>query len=199
MANRLVTPPTKTPCAAPWLSGASLWVSPVDKSCTAPSLHRRIRIRDKQSVWCFSGLEDFFFTILDFSFLDMNFSAGNNCGELLLVCDHSLFLLKAESGGLIQQKRLERGDASCACAYPIVTGEKDSSVWHNIVMATQDKMIQVYSAFNLSMKILLFPNQSLNIVKIFYLIFFVSQYGQQRLTACLFSSLLPISAGRKVS
>eukprot|EP01035_Chromulina_nebulosa_P028739 gene28739-37984_t len=69
-------------------------------------------------------------------------------GELLMICDQSLFLLKAESGGLIQQKRLERSDASCACAYPLsIDGSVERT--HNIILATQDKMIQIYSAFNL--------------------------------------------------
>eukprot|EP01038_Epipyxis_sp_PR26KG_P016237 gene16237-22098_t len=68
-------------------------------------------------------------------------------GELLMVCDKSLFLLKSESGGIIQQKRLERSDASCACSFPVsISG---NSKTNNILLATQDKTLQVYSGFNL--------------------------------------------------
>eukprot|EP01034_Spumella_vulgaris_P030819 gene30819-38095_t len=82
-------------------------------------------------------------------------SSGGNAGdrdsrgpppsELLVVCDKSLFLLKSETGGLIQQKRLERADASCVCAYP--TGSNAAPM--NFILAGMDATIQIYSAFNL--------------------------------------------------
>lgn len=67
--------------------------------------------------------------------------------ELIFVCDKSLFLIKAESGGVIQQKRLERSDASCICPYPVATNSGAKST--NFLLASQDSTIQVYSAFNL--------------------------------------------------
>ena len=67
-------------------------------------------------------------------------------GELLMVCDKSLFLLKGENGGLIQQRRLERSDASCVCSFP---SQQEGGLTHNFLLATQDHMIQIYSGFNL--------------------------------------------------
>ena len=61
-------------------------------------------------------------------------------GEILLLCDHSLFLVK-DSGGILQQRRLEV-DPSCICAY---TSPQSS----NFLLANQDCTIQVYSNFNL--------------------------------------------------
>ncbi len=65
--------------------------------------------------------------------------------ELLMVCDKSLFLVKGETGGLIQQKRLERSDASCVCAYP-VSGAGGPL---NFLLAGMDGTLQVFSGFNL--------------------------------------------------
>ena len=65
---------------------------------------------------------------------------GTRGGEILLLCDHSLFLVK-DSGGILQQRRLEV-DPSCICAY---TSPQSS----NFLLANQDCTIQVYSNFNL--------------------------------------------------
>lgn len=67
--------------------------------------------------------------------------------ELLMVCEKSLFLLKGESGGIIQQRKLERSDAACACMVPC-TGP-NGGAGNNFIVALQDSTMQVYSSFNL--------------------------------------------------
>jgi hypothetical protein len=75
---------------------------------------------------------------------------GGLQSELLVLCDKSLFLLKAETGGLIQQKRLERADASCMCAIPASLGGAGAGGNSgNFMLAGQDATVQVYSGFNL--------------------------------------------------
>lgn len=74
--------------------------------------------------------------------------------ELLVLCDKSLFLLKAETGGLIQQKRLERADASCMCAIPAsLGGASAGGNSGNFMVAGQDATVQVYSGFNLGKRV----------------------------------------------
>lgn len=70
--------------------------------------------------------------------------------ELLVLCDKSLFLLKGETGGVIQQRRLERADASCMCAVPASLGGREGGGSSgNFLLAGQDATVQVYSGFNL--------------------------------------------------
>jgi hypothetical protein len=76
--------------------------------------------------------------------------SGQPQSELLVLCDKSVFLLKAETGGLIQQKRLERADASCMCAIPAsLGGTSGGGSSGNFMLAGQDATVQVYSGFNL--------------------------------------------------
>ena len=70
-------------------------------------------------------------------------AGGNSAAEeLLLVCDKSLFLVK-ESGGVLQQRRLDR-TPTCACKYRSAASRID-----NFLLASCDSTIQVYSRFNL--------------------------------------------------
>lgn len=70
--------------------------------------------------------------------------------ELLVLCDKALFLLKAETGALIQQRRLERADASCICAVPAsLGGLQGGGSSGNFLLAGQDATVQVYAGFNL--------------------------------------------------
>jgi len=69
-------------------------------------------------------------------------SRGPRPSELLLLCDKSLFLLKGDTGALMQQRRLD--DASCMCAVPSAGGGSS-----NFILAGQDATLQVYSGFNL--------------------------------------------------
>jgi Bardet-Biedl syndrome 9 protein len=71
--------------------------------------------------------------------------------ELLFVCDKSLFLLRADTGGVIQQRRLDRSDASCVCIVPYVAElpNSNTSVSHNFLLAYQDMTVHVYSGFQL--------------------------------------------------
>lgn len=78
--------------------------------------------------------------ILVGNFISSTGSAGN---ELLFICDKSIFLVKAETGGIIQQRRFDRADAACACLIPI-GGET-----FNCLIAGNDKTVQVYSGFHL--------------------------------------------------
>ena len=82
---------------------------------------------------------------------------SRNSGEVLVLCDKSLFLLK-DSGGIIQQKRLEKepccfakyavgGSASTAGASS--SQSNDGSQGHNFILACRDGTLQVYSEFNL--------------------------------------------------
>ena len=82
-------------------------------------------------------------SIAEGSFSGAKFNNGQlSSGELLLLCEKSLFLVK-ESGGVLQQRRLER-TPSCMCSYPC--GENDTD---NFLLAHHDGTIQVYSKFNL--------------------------------------------------
>ncbi len=62
--------------------------------------------------------------------------------ELLLVCEKSIFLVK-ESGGVLQQRRIER-KPSCVCSYA-----SGKSCLNNFLLASHDGTVQVYSKFNL--------------------------------------------------
>eukprot|EP01032_Pedospumella_encystans_P011289 gene11289-13134_t len=76
--------------------------------------------------------------------------SGSVQSELLVLCDKSLFLLKGETGGVIQQRRLERADASCMCIVPASVGGRESGGSSgNFLLAGQDATVQVYSGFNL--------------------------------------------------
>lgn len=77
--------------------------------------------------------------------------------ELLVLCDKSLFLLKGETGGVIQQRRLERADASCMCVIPAsLGGSAGGGSSGNFLLAGQDATVQVYSGFNLGKQCLFF-------------------------------------------
>lgn len=65
--------------------------------------------------------------------------------EVLMICDKSLFLVKADTGGVIQQKRLDRSDSSCACLVPI-----EGSSSYNFLLAGLDGTVQVFVGFNLA-------------------------------------------------
>jgi Bardet-Biedl syndrome 9 protein len=67
---------------------------------------------------------------------------GSGGAELLLVCEHSIFLVK-ESGGVLQQRRVDR-PPSCTCSYQ--SGQRDLD---NFIIASRDGTIQVYNRFNL--------------------------------------------------
>lgn len=71
--------------------------------------------------------------------------------ELLILCEKSLFLVKAETGGIIQQRRIDRSDPSCACLVPFVAElpNGQTTTAHNFLMADQDGTIQVYQGFHL--------------------------------------------------
>lgn len=99
---------------------------------------------------------------------DRNRQQGTaHAAELLMLCDGSLFLLKCESGSLVQQRRLENADGSCMCAFPSAQRSNVS----NFVLATQGKMLQVYSNFTLvwAAKLMDMPVQLA-----------VSDFGQQK-------------------
>ena len=66
----------------------------------------------------------------------------NQGGELLLVCERSLFLVK-ESGGVLQQRRLEKAPM-CVCRYQSGQQGLDS-----FLLANQDGTVQVFNKFNL--------------------------------------------------
>jgi Bardet-Biedl syndrome 9 protein len=78
--------------------------------------------------------------------IEGNFSGSEStksCGELLALCDQSLFLIKA-SGGIIQQRKLDHNPV-CMCAYSASSkGNKQ-----NFLLADRDGTIQVFSEFNL--------------------------------------------------
>lgn len=87
--------------------------------------------------------------VLEGNFSNSTSGEGRSAGhqsELLLVCDKTLFLVRGETGAVLQQKRLERSDASCVCAYP-VAGSGSGSL--NFILAGMDCTLQVYSGFNL--------------------------------------------------
>ena len=67
--------------------------------------------------------------------------------EVLLLCDRSLFLLK-ESGGMIQQRRLEK-EPCCFTKYAAGDAASANGPWHNFLLACRDGTLQVYSEFNL--------------------------------------------------
>eukprot|EP01039_Chlorochromonas_danica_P000897 gene894-978_t len=73
---------------------------------------------------------------------------GSNAAnsEVLFICEKSIFLVKAESGGVIQQRRLDRSEASCATLVPCEGGHPNS---YNFILAGQDGTVQVYANFNL--------------------------------------------------
>lgn len=66
--------------------------------------------------------------------------------EVLAVCDKSLFLLKADSGGLVQQRLLGGADASCAC----VASSSSSTSEEVLLLATQDGVLQVFVGLQLA-------------------------------------------------
>lgn len=71
--------------------------------------------------------------------------------ELLFVGEKSLFLVKAETGGIIQQRRIDRSDPSCACLVPFVAelGNGQTTTGYNFLLADQEGTVQVYAGFNL--------------------------------------------------
>lgn len=78
----------------------------------------------------------------------------NNSGpanELLFLCEKSLFLVKAETGGIIQQRRIERADPSCVCLIPYVAELPNGQTItaHNFLLADQEGTVQVYQGLNL--------------------------------------------------
>ena len=92
-------------------------------------------------------------------------STTRNSGEVLVLCDKSIFLLK-DSGGIIQQRRLEKepccfakyavgGSAPTAGTAPSSSSSSsssqsnDGSQGHNFILACRDGTLQVYSEFNL--------------------------------------------------
>lgn len=62
--------------------------------------------------------------------------------ELIILCDKSIFLVK-DSGGIIQQKRLEC-DPICVCSYNVKGTQTD-----NFLLVTKDGCVQVYSDFSI--------------------------------------------------
>ena len=60
------------------------------------------------------------------------------CGEMIMVCDRSLFLVK-ESGAVMMQRQLERSPA-CACAFC-----PNGAPYHQLLLASHDGTLQVYS------------------------------------------------------
>ena len=86
---------------------------------------------------------------------------SRNSGEVLVLCDKSLFLLK-DSGGIIQQRRLEK-EPCCFAKYAVggstptvgaapsssSSQSNDGSQGHNFILACRDGTLQVYSEFNL--------------------------------------------------
>lgn len=100
-----------------------------------------------------------------------NDSYNGSPSELLVVCDKSLFLVRGESGAVIQQRRVERADVSCVCAFPgpmlngapisaaeaarAAAGSSNSNSHNvrgrgtNFLLAGMDATIQVYSGFQL--------------------------------------------------
>ena len=79
-------------------------------------------------------------------------SAPSHANELLMVCEKSVFLVKAETGGVIQQRRLDRSEAACACTVPHIpndSSQSQNSPNYNFLVAGQDGTIQVFSGFHL--------------------------------------------------
>jgi len=70
-------------------------------------------------------------------------SQNRKFNELIVLCDRSLLLIK-DSGGIIQQKRLEC-DPVCVCSYNVIGKQAD-----NFILVTKDGCIQVYNDFNIS-------------------------------------------------
>jgi Bardet-Biedl syndrome 9 protein len=78
--------------------------------------------------------------------IEGNFSGSEStkgCGEVLALCEQSMFLIKG-SGGIIQQRKLER---SPVCLCPFSASSKGSK--QNFLLADREGTIQVYSEFNL--------------------------------------------------
>jgi len=89
---------------------------------------------------------------------DPSTTMSRNSGEVLVLCDKSLLLLK-DSGGIIQQKRLEK-EPCCFAKYAVggpslptssssSSQSNDGSQAHNFILACRDGTLQIYSEFNL--------------------------------------------------
>jgi Bardet-Biedl syndrome 9 protein len=82
-----------------------------------------------------------------------NGSAPTQANELLMVCEKSVFLVKAETGGVIQQRRLDRSDASCCCTVPYIhpdaVQQPQNPPNYNFLVAGHDGTVQVFSGFHL--------------------------------------------------
>lgn len=78
-------------------------------------------------------------------------NSSNHASELLMVCEKSLFLLKTETGGIIQQRKLDRADASCVCIVPYIAElpNSNTAIAHNFLLAYEDATVQVFSGFQL--------------------------------------------------
>mmetsp|Transcript_10029 Transcript_10029/g.8982 ORF Transcript_10029/g.8982 Transcript_10029/m.8982 type:complete len:941 (-) Transcript_10029:906-3728(-) len=70
-------------------------------------------------------------------------NAGSANNELLVLTDNSIYIIK-ESGGIIQQRRLET-DPSCICAYRV----SNNSYSHNFILSNYNKTIEIYKDFQL--------------------------------------------------
>jgi Bardet-Biedl syndrome 9 protein len=83
--------------------------------------------------------------------------------ELCFVCEQSLFLVKAETGGIVQQRRLDRSDSCCATVIPVSLSPspaQSSSLSFSsaplslqpalgFVVASRDAALQVFQGFQL--------------------------------------------------
>jgi Bardet-Biedl syndrome 9 protein len=92
------------------------------------------------------------FSLIEAGSESFNSRNSSHASELLFICDKSIFLVKADTGGIIQQKKLDRSDASCGCIVPYVAElpNSNTAIAHNFLLGFQDSTLQVYSGFQLT-------------------------------------------------
>lgn len=73
-------------------------------------------------------------------------NSTSNSQEVLVLGEQSIFLLKAETGGLIQQRRFDRVMLSTGCIVPFSV---DGMTGANLLVAGQDGAMSVLAGFNL--------------------------------------------------
>jgi hypothetical protein len=145
-----------------------------DKKSTNTSAFGLSTIRNALVEWSIN-LGESCRQIIEGSFTNIepqNSKQPQSMNELLFICDKSLFLLKVESGGIIQQKRLERSDAACVCSYTVDVSH--TAKYNNFILATEDNTVHVYSgifSIYFLFEFIYYTIQILHSKKIFFLIF----------------------------
>jgi Bardet-Biedl syndrome 9 protein len=92
------------------------------------------------------------FSSIDTGNESYNSRSASQANELLFICDKSIFLIKADTGSMIQQRKLDRADASCGCVVPYVAElpNSNTAIAHNFLLAYQDSTVQIFSGFQLT-------------------------------------------------